>query len=277
MIKTGILTDHQPDDKQLRQLRQIERLEISAVQTILPARSDEQTERITQVIRSSDLIYTDMKQPPAKLIRLILRNSRHLFFREIPRLSMQEISGLIRLEEEAGSISQIFLPLLYLPENLKQLRELHPPLLADFRLQAIPQVSLTRLLLDKLLLLAVLKPGPVKKTEVNSLEQGTENHVTDIRISFSSGTTVRFLLATCFPCKEPVAEFFRAGRAPLVLPAGKMHAAKRQRAVHQALKELLLALDHRPSVLISFDELYQAQQMIRQIREKLELRGSRLL
>ncbi|MDD4191993.1 MAG: hypothetical protein PHI28_11720 [Mangrovibacterium sp.] len=274
MIRTGILTDNHPDLEPVRGMTRFKELMISSVDNQHPENACPTS--ANEVIQSSDMLYVDLSAFPAEQVRLAFRNSTHLFFRRIPSLRIDEITALIHLETEAGCKTQIFLPQLFLPENLDLISRLQLPLLVNVRLKANAGEELEGQLQTALIILALLDKSSLKKIDVNTLEGGQDAYVMDIRIARSSGSVARFILSTHFRDDQSVVELFQAGKPIIPVPVMPLIRSGKQLSEQTAIRELIKAIKGEPAVLVSLHELLQARQIMQKINEKLKYLGSSL-
>lgn len=277
MIRTGILSDNHSGAEPVQLITLFKELKIISASYDTENSNGKNSSAAEEMVHSSDIIYVDLPALSAEQIKLAFRNSTHIFCRRIPRLTIEETSQLINLENEAGCITQIFHPHLFLPENLSLLRQLQTPLLINIRLKANPGLGLDCQLRPKLLILALLDKSSLKKLDVNTLEGENGSYVLDVRLAYSSGSIARIILSTHFQEDQSVVELFQISKPIISMPVGPLSQPRQVLSEQHALKEFISAIKGQPAVLISLNEFLQAQQIMQEINEKLKYRGSLLL
>ncbi|MGD9557766.1 MAG: hypothetical protein AB7V25_12155 [Mangrovibacterium sp.] len=276
MIRTGILTDTDTGSKPGKALSLLKEMIFPFVIPFgdkvgcLSAEAE-------SAIQSSDAIYVDMTAFTADQIRTAFRSSTHVFFRRMPRLTLNETHELISLQNEACCVTQLFLPHLFLPEHLSLLKHLQRPLLINVRLKALPAGKLEQQLLKIFLFLTVLDKSTLKKLDVNTLEGEDQSYMLDIRLSYSSGSVARLILSTHFSEDQSVLELFRISKPIISLPVRDLDEIQLINSEQIALREFIKGIKGQAAVLVSLNEIYQAGLMMRDVNEKLRMRGSFLL
>jgi len=130
------------------------------------------------------------------LIRLVLRKSKHVYFKTIPNLQSSEVKELIDLEKEAGIVTFIFNPLSYIPffESFQQRNE--NPFLINIRTCFDGENLKTS---NELLLLVTalckLAQSNYKKLDVIGLGEQTNQLTIDLRIEFNNGSVIHLTIA----------------------------------------------------------------------------------
>jgi len=277
MIRTGILSDNHSGSEPVRLISLFKELKITSASFDIEIANDKNNSLTEEVMHSSEIIYVDLPVFSAEQIKTVLRRSTHLFFRRIPPLTIDETCELINLENEAGCITQIFHPHLFLPENLSIFRHLQMPLLVNIRLSANPAGGIDDQLRSVFLILALLDKSSLKKLDVNTLEGEDHSYVLDIRLAYSSGSIARIILSTHFREDQSVIELFQISKPIISLPVTPLDQSRKLLAEQQAINEYIKAIKGQPAVLISMNEYLQTQQIMQKIYEKLKIRGSLLL
>lgn len=277
MIRTGILSDKHSGSEPVQLLSLFKELKVTSVLFDCENSTIGYSSGIEEVIQSADIIYLDLPVLSAEQIKMAYRSSKHIFFRRMPQLTIDETSELINLESEAGCITQIFHPHLFLPGNLSLFRHLQIPLLVNIRLWSNPVLELSNQLRSVFLILALLDKSSLKKLDVNTLEGDHHSYVLDIRLSYSSGSVARIIFSTHFQEDQSVLELFQISRPIISLPVHPLNQNLQGLSEQEALKEFLKAVTFQPALLISLNEYLQAQLIMQKIHEKLKLRGSLLL
>lgn len=277
MIRTGILSDNYSGSGPVPLISLFKEFRITSTIFEMENSNSEYSAQIEEVMQSSDFIYVDLPEFSAEQAKIAYRNSKHIFFRRIPSLTIEEAGELINLENEAGCITQIFHPHLFVPGNLSLFRHLQIPLLMNIRLRSNPVVGLDYQLRSMILILVFLDKSSLRKLDVTTLEGEDHSYVLDIRLSYASGSIARLILSTHFQEDQSVLELFQISRPILSLPVSPLHPSLELLSEQQALKEFIKAVKFQPALLISLNEFLQAQLIMQKIYEKLKLRGSLLL
>jgi hypothetical protein len=277
MIRTAILSDNRSGSESVQLISLIKELKLTSVSFDVENPNGKFSAAEEEVVHSSDIIYVDLPVFSAEQIKLAFRSSTHVFFRRIPSLTIDETIELINLENEAGCVTQIFHPLLFLPENLSLFQHLQIPLLMNIRLKANPVMDLDAQLRLIFLILALLDKSSLKKLDVNTLEGDNHSYVLDIRLAYSSGSIARLILSTHFRKDQSVLELFQISKPIISLPVYPPDQSLQPLSEQQAIKEFIKAVKGQPAVLLSLNEFLQARQIMQKIYEKLKLRGSSLL
>ena len=277
MIRTGILSDKHSGSVPVQLLSLFKELKVTSALFDMENSNSKNSSKIEEVMQSSDILYLDLPVLSAEQVKMAYRGSKHIFFRRMPPLTIDETSELINLEDEAGCITQIFHPHLFLPGNLSLFRHLQIPLLVNIRLRSNPVLGLGNQLRSVFLILALLDKSSLKKLDVNTLEGENHSYVLDVRLSYSSGSIARLILSTHFPEDQSVLELFQTSKPIVSLPVRSLDQTRQLLSEQAALKEFIKAITFQPALLISLNEFLQAQLIMQKICEKLKLRGSSLL
>jgi len=277
MIRTGILSDKHSGSVPVQLLSLFKELKVTSALFDMENSNSKNSSEIEEVMQSSDILYLDLPVLSAEQVKMAYRGSKHIFFRRMPPLTIDETSELINLEDEAGCITQIFHPHLFLPGNLSLFRHLQIPLLVNIRLRSNPVLGLGNQLRSVFLILALLDKSSLKKLDVNTLEGENHSYVLDVRLSYSSGSIARLILSTHFPEDQSVLELFQTSKPIVSLPVRSLDQTLQLLSEQAALKEFIKAITFQPALLISLNEFLQAQLIMQKICEKLKLRGSSLL
>lgn len=277
MIRTGILSNNQARSEPARLITLFKELTVSSASFDKENPDGQCDAAAKEIIRSSDIIYTDLPALSAEQIKTAFRNSTHIYCKRIPSLTVDEINELINLENEAGCVTQIFHPHLFLPENLALFRDLQIPLLVNIRLKAGFGPGLETQLRSMLLILALLDKSSMKKLDVSTFEGKNDSSVMDIRMSCSSGSIARLILSAHFQEDQSVLELFQTSKPIVSVPVIPLSRSLELISEQQAISEFIKAVKGQPAMLLSLSELLQVQQIMQKISEKLKYRGSILL
>jgi hypothetical protein len=277
MIRTGILSANRSGSEPVQLISLMKELKLTSASFNVENSNGKYSSVEEEVVHSSDIIYIDLPVLSAELVKLAFRSSTHIFFRRIPSLTIDETIELINLENEAGCMTQIFHPHLFLPENLSLFQHVQIPLLVNIRLKAHPGVDLDDQLQLMFLILVLLDKSSIKKLDINTLEGDNHSYVLDIRLAYSSGSVARLILSTHFQEDQSVLELFQISKPIISLPVTPPDQSRQPKAEQQAIKEFIKAVKGQPAVLLSLNEFLQTRQIMQKIYEKLKLRGSLLL
>ena len=278
MIKMGILSANHSRSKSIELIQEFKELKITDLALDIDVHNENSilysAESMTD---TSDGIYLDIPAPGSKLLKMIIRSSNHIFSRTIPKLCIQEIKELINLEREADCITQIFNPYIFLNENMKIYGQISAPLLINVSTSTMPEADLEDQLTNTFLYLSLLDKSELKKLDIFSIEGKDKSFVLDIRITFSSASVARILFSSQFENNLSTVDLFSKDqpiRSFQVAPLGEdKHLLSEQNAIKQFIK----ATKKQSAVTISLTELLKAKQILEEIKEKLNSRGSLLL
>lgn len=278
MIRMGILSANNNGVNSAPAIGKFKELSITH-QSLSPESltGDQTINAATEITNTTDGLYIELPHPDMNLIRQAIRRSNHLFLKSPPMLSTHEIEALISLENEAGCITQIFIPHLFRSKNLKLVGQLETPALFNFRLAPIPEMDSRELLLHNLLCLVVLEKSSFRKAEVLSLDGRSQVSLLDVRLSFSSGTIAHLSFTNQFKADQSALEIFQKNKPMHVCQLPPLNGPERAASEKNALRQFILAVNRKPAILVSLNELLQARYIFSEIEEKLNISGSTLL
>jgi len=277
MIRLGILSDNGSIPEPVRSMSQLNELQVIPV-SFDPYQSGEKLMLATEkMIGTSDGIYLGLPHLSYDRIKLTIRGSVHLFCSTIPRLTTLEAAELTNLENEAGCIVQIFHPYIFLPKNLKRFQKLQPPFFFEVRIKPHPGLLPEDQLIHLLVFLIHLDSSIFPKVDVYSLEGGEDFFVLDMRLTFSSGSVAHIMLSPQLPDKQSQIEIFQKNRPMIPIQSEPSSPSGLPGPEKSALRHFIRAINKEQSVRVSMNDLFQALQILEEIRGKLKIRGSLLL
>jgi hypothetical protein len=131
-------------------------------------------------------------------------------------------------------------------------------------------------LIDLLLFLIVSENNELKKMDVFAFEGENNSSLINIRLVFSNGTIAQVHLGEILKPSQSLIEIFRKDEKYISLQAHQPQneiLKTEQNAMHNFMK----AIQSKPAISISFNELEQTFFILNEIREKLKYSGCTLL
>lgn len=278
MIKMGILSTGNLRSRSIELIQDFNELKITNLSFDADANDQKAIMyNAEDIIDTSDGIYIDIPNPSFDLLKLIIKNSSHIFSHSFPDLTTDETKELINLEKEAGCISHFFNPSIFESETLKLFKQFDHPGLINIRLKPIQNSDLEKQLLNVLLYIVLLDKSEIKKIDLFSVEDNDLSFILDIQFNFSSGSVARLMISPQLKNDLSSIEIFQRNQPvkelELKLPDEKSILASEQNAIKQFIK----AIKNQPSIMITLTELLQAKKILAEIKGKLKTRGSLLL
>ncbi len=277
MIRMGILSDSDTGAKSTQLIQQFKELKISGLSVDTEKQGENYSQSVSEMISNTDGIYLNLPSTPPDLLKTAIRRSNHIFTRNMPHLSSQELKELINLEDEAGCVTQIFNPYIFLSENLKLFNQLKTPCLINVRLTAEPEMPVEDQLINVILYLVMIDKSGFKRLEVLTLEGEDHSFVLDVRITFSSGSIARLIFSSQFFKDQSIVEIFQKGEPIISFQLAPLSEGKKLASEQNAIKQFIKAIRKKPAVLISLNEYLEAKLILVELKEKLKYRGSSLL
>ena len=278
MIKMGILSANHSRSKSIELIQEFKELKITDLSLDIDVHNDNSILYSAEsMIDTSDGIYLDIPAPGAKLLKMIIRSSNHIFSRTTPKLCIQEIKELINLEREAGCITQIFNPYIFLHQNMKIYGQISAPHLINASISSMPGIDIEEQLTNTFLYLSLLDKSEFKKLDILSIEGDDQSFVLDIRITFSSASVARILFSSQFENNLSTVDIFQKNQPIKSFQLAPLSEEKHLSSEQNAIKQFIKATKKQSSVTISLNELLKAKQILEEIKEKLNSRGSLLL
>ena len=209
-------------------------------------------------------------------VKMILRDEEHLYCETIPLISLEKAKFFYNLETEAGCIVQFFHPYIFLPCNFNQYKKLQTPFFIDGHLKFSIKDNLEQQILYFLLFAISVDNSQFSRSEVYSIENGKTFSVLDINLYFSSGSLVRLNLSPLSPVASNISVYQR-NNSRLSFSLYDNRDVKDRNPERNAFGCFVKAVNGKPSLIISFAQIYQANSILEDIKEKLRFRGSVLL
>ena len=276
MIRIGILLGDGSNTESIKLIRQFNDFKVTGIVLDTDKQDTKNQEyTIEDLVSKSDATYINTCNPSFELIQMGIKQSNHLFLKQVPKLTLSETKQLISLVNEAGSIVQLFNPYVFLTENLKIQGHLKNPKFINIRLPLLTQNTESQLL-DLLLFLSVTEKNEVKRIDVFAFEGEKKSSLLNIRIVFSTGSIAQIHLGEMFKSDQSLLEIFQMDEKYISLPSqpnNKEILQTEQNAFNQFTK----AIQHKPCISVSFNELEQTIYILDEIREKLKYSECSLL
>jgi hypothetical protein len=276
MIRIGILSDDHSNAGSIKLIQQFTDFKITGIahgpniQDVTPCQYS-----LEDLLANSDAAYIDTDKPSFGLIEMAIKNSNHLFLKQIPAVALAEIKQLTNLQHEAATIIHLFNPYIFLPQNLKIPDQLRKTRLINIRLPLLVSELETQLL-DLLLFLMVSEKNELKKIDVFAFEGENESSLINIRLVFSTGTIAQIHLGEILKQSQSLIEIFQKDEKYISLQA---HQPQNEilKIEQNALRNFMKAIQLKPAISISLNELEKTIFAMNEIREKLKYSGCTLL
>ena len=200
MIKLGIFGDQSVNWQLLKQIKKIPETTISGAcfygNAVAPTWLNEISSPADLMELSDAVLFLSDKNIGNDLIRLVLRKSKHVYFKTIPNLQIKEVKELIDLEKEAGIVTFIYNPFNYIPffESFQQKNE--KPFLINIRTCFEGEGSkASHELLLLVTALSRVAQSNYKKLDVVGLGEQTDQLTIDLRIEFNNGCVIHLTIS----------------------------------------------------------------------------------
>jgi len=218
------------------------------------------------LINNSDTIFFDQFAPSCDIIKFALRRQTNLYFSKFPSLKELELKQLIKLENEARSVVQFFLPPIFHAENFQNLRQLKSPFLANIRASSTTGETD---LFPILLFFVYLVNSEFRKADLMTVPAPNGTTLFETRITFTSGSVFRFLISNHIMNEESGIEIFQPGKPIICCNYTNFSEEQLIAAEEIAIDQFLNAIRGQNSVVIRFSHLLQAQQIHQNLRTKM--------
>lgn len=276
MIKIGIFSGEITDTGPINLVQQFTEFKITGIARATTKQDlAAQQYSIEDLLSNSDAAYIDIGKPPFGLIEMAIKNSNHLFLKQAPSLLLSEIKQLSNLQHEAGTVIQFFNPHVFLTENLKITGQLKKTKLINIRMPLAVDELETQLV-ELLLFLMVAEKSELKKIDVFAFEGNNKSSMTNIRIVFSSGTSVQIQLAEVFKPAQSLIEIFQKDEKYVSLQAHQPSTGMKK-TEQNALFNFIRVIQQKSAISISLNELEKTLFILSEIREKLKYSGCTFL
>lgn len=276
MIRIGILSEDNASTEAIKLIQQFEDFKITRVARVIDDKSTKDHQYTTEeLVNNSDASYIQVINPSVDLIQMGIKKSNHLFLRNVPNLTLTEIKQLSNLQDEAGKIIQFFNPYVFLTDNLKLQEQLKSPKLINIRLPLLSD-QVEAQLVDLILFLTIAEKSEFKKIDVLGFQGKKNSSLINIRIVFSTGSIAQIHLHKMSSPNQSLIEVFQKDEKYVSLQA---HQSQHEilKTEQNALRNFIKAIQQKPSISISLNELEQTLFILNEIKEKLKYSGYLLL
>lgn len=229
-----------------------------------------------RAITLCDAVYLAGNKWNSEEFRMILREEAHLYCETIPLLSLEEAKKNYELELEAGCVVQFFHPYIFLPCNINKYKKLQSPFFINGQLKFDIADNLEQQILYFLLFVLSIDNSLLSRSEVFSLESGKTFSVLNISLYFLSGSVVRLNLSPLVSVSSDISVYQR-NNSRLSFSLFDNRKDKIRNSKRSSFEYFLKSIDGKPSLNISFTQIYQATRILYDIKEKLRFHGSSLL
>ena len=275
MIRTGVFYSKNSEEEADILVRSFK--EVSVVSPVKSRKLDNiSVLEMKKEMALMDAVYFAGNSWNAEKVKMILRDEGHLYCETIPLISLEKAKFFYKLENEAGCIVQFFHPYLFLPCNFNQYKKLQTPFFIDGHLKFGIKDNLEQQILYFLLFVISVDNSQFSRSEVYSIENGKTFSVLDINLYFSSGSLVRLNLSPLNPVASDISVYQR-NNSRLSFSLYDKRDVKDRNSERNAFGCFVKAINGKSSLLISFAQIYQANLILEDIKEKLRFRGSVLL
>ncbi|WP_163716581.1 hypothetical protein [Mangrovibacterium lignilyticum] len=230
--------------------------------------------QIEALINESEALYLDHFYQQFDLIKQALRRRNHIFTNSLPDFSVPELKQLISLAHEAGSVYQIFVPLVFQTENLKQIKQISGPFLANIRLPNNSEIDLENQFLNFLLFLVLIDDSEFKKADLMTIPGHEGYNLLEVRLVFTSGSVARILFSNQIGPKDSEIEIFRQKKPILRFQAEDLSASKAFESEQNAAEHFQKAVHHNECISINLNHMHQARYILNDIKSKLNYSGN---
>lgn len=222
-------------------------------------------------ISDAILIYNS-ENISADFISLMIRKSKHIFFRRPPHLSISEIAILLKLQKEAGSVIHLF----------NQLLAAKPGVIAEtgsgikiINLQlGVNEKSstLSAEMMNAFVFLCKLENSSVKHSEVLGLKNDKSQITVNIHSVCSNGS-VHNILLSFDNINSEIQIFQKNNLIRFEIPNEKDIAENVQTFDDFAFQSFISCIGGKPCESIGFEDFYNSMKTYLDISEKLNYSG----
>ena len=205
-------------------------------------------------------------------IRLMIRKSKHIYFRRLPVLSISEIADLLKLQKEAGSIIHIYNSLIGTRTGL--ISEIKPGAkIINLQLSIKNKVKdLSSEIMNALVYLCKIENSPVKHSEVLALKNESNEITMNIHSLCSNGSVHNILLSDR-DIHSTIQIFQKNKSITFEFSPTPDTNSNEQITDDLAFLNFIQAINGKSSENISFEDFYNSQKSFLDIREKLNYSG----
>ncbi len=273
MIKLGIFGDQSTNPELLEQLKTMPGTELAGVyfsgNSVVPEGFSEFSSPTGLMEIADAILILSEKNISSDLIRLILRQSKHIFLKTIPTLSVREINELIDLEKEAGIVTFIYNPFNYIPFFDPFSHKFETPLLINLRTSfGGEQINLSHEMLLLVTALNRVVQSNYKKIDIFGLQEVGSQLIVNLRVEYDNGSVINLTLSQ--EILPGACEIFEpSGRMTLdfLTPLYVLYPHLNQE--YTAIGNFVRHIQNQDKRAGSFDDLLNGVQIVHEIREHL--------
>jgi len=276
MIRVGIIGDLREEGKIYQTLHNSKEVEPAGLYN--PGRDFKSSKfkiyhNPIELLELSDaiLIY-NTERISADFIRVMIRKSKHIYFRRPPVLSVSEIADLLKLQKEAGSVVHLFNSLLGVkPGIISEIKPGVKIINLQLAIQSTEE-SLSFEILNSLIYLSKVENSPVKHSEVLAMKSG-QGYITLNIHSICPNGSVHNILFSDKDISSEIQIFQKDHFIRFSILGNTGTDAAIQALDDLAFQNFVLAIEGKTSESISFEDYYNSQKSYHDIREKLAYSG----
>ncbi len=276
MIRVGIIGDLQEEGKIYQTLHNSK--EVEPVGLYSPGRDFKSSKfkiyhNPIELLELSDAIFIyNTERITADFVRLMIRKSKHIYFRSTPDLSLSEIAELLKLQKEAGSVIHLFNSLLGVKPGI--ISEIKPGVKIINLQLAIQSAEkgLSSEILNSLIYLSKIENSPVKHSEVLAMKS-EQGYITLNIHSLCSNSSIHNILFSDKNIPSEIQVFQKDHFIRFSISENASHDAITQTLDDQAFQNFILSIQGKTSESISFEDFYNSRKTYLDIREKFNYGG----
>jgi len=276
MIKVGIIGDIFKEDQLYQTLYSLKEVEVTGV--YCPGK-DFKSSRLKsyhnpiELLEVSDAIWIYSNEGISNdFIRLMIRKSKHIFFRHVPDIQLQDAKEILELHKEAGTVAQVFNRLLFVRPGITH--EITPGA-KIVNLQVVASGKEGHIfsdIIDSLVFLSRIENSAAKHSEIFGLQRGVSYSTVSIRINYSNGSVHNILISN-EDIKTEIQVFQKSRFLQYSLPDANEESQSIQQYEIAAFQNFFLGIHNKQTESISFEDFYHSLKTYQEIKEKLNSSG----
>jgi len=277
MIKLGIFGDQTTNTELLHQLKKMPEVEVAGVyflgNAIVPDGFAGFWSPMGLMDSADAILILSDKSISNDLVRLILRQSKHVYLKTMPNFHISEIKELIDLEKEAGIVTFIYNPFNFIPYLDPFINKYEKPLLINLRTCFEGQVIKPSH--EMLLLVTALNrlvQSNYKNIAVFGLNTSGKKLILNLRVEYNNGCVINLTLSEekmpghCeISDQNGISNF--SFQTPLYLSYPYLNQE------YTAISNFVRHIQCQDKKANSFDNLLSGVQIVHDIREHLRFNG----
>jgi len=276
MIKIGITGNSQEEGEIYRTLRGCKEIEVSGLYN--PER-DFRSEKFKiyhnpiELLESSDaiLIY-NAERISADFIQQMIRKSKHIYFKTLPVLPLSELSDLLKLQKEAGSVIHLYNPLLSAKPEIRTLIRPGVKIVnMEFALKSVEK-NLSSEIMGVLAYLCKIENSGVKHSDVLAFKN-KEGQVTVNIHSLCSNGSVHHILLSDKAIHSDIQIFQKDNFTCFDFSSLQDTTPPEQLPGDISFRIFIDTINGKEGESISLENFYNSQKSYLDIREKLNYSG----